>query len=81
MPLLTDLDELERLGAAGVLSFQSLYARAADGARRSNDPIKAGGRRAKAQRRVGAVPHARCGETRPEMLVARSRPEASAYKC
>ena len=28
MPLLTDPDELERLGAAGVLSFQSLYARA-----------------------------------------------------
>jgi lambda repressor-like predicted transcriptional regulator len=26
--LLTDLDELERLGAAGVLSFESLYARA-----------------------------------------------------
>ena len=28
VPLLTDLDELERLGSAGVLSFQSLYARA-----------------------------------------------------
>ena len=28
VPLLTDLDELERRGAAGVLSFQSLYARA-----------------------------------------------------
>lgn len=28
VPLLTDLDELERLGAAGVLSFESLYARA-----------------------------------------------------
>ncbi len=28
IPLLTDLDELERLGSAGVLSFQSLYARA-----------------------------------------------------
>jgi hypothetical protein len=27
MPLLTDLDDLERLGAAGVLSFESLYAR------------------------------------------------------
>jgi hypothetical protein len=26
--LLTDLDELERLGSAGVLSFQSIYARA-----------------------------------------------------
>jgi hypothetical protein len=29
VPLLTDLDELERLGSAGVLSYQSLYARAA----------------------------------------------------
>jgi hypothetical protein len=29
IPLLTDLDELERLGSAGVLSYQSLYARAA----------------------------------------------------
>ncbi|MFY9663353.1 MAG: hypothetical protein WAK19_02780 [Candidatus Cybelea sp.] len=29
VPLLTDLDELERLGAAGVLSFESLYARVA----------------------------------------------------
>jgi hypothetical protein len=28
VPLLTDLDELERLGSAGVLSFQSLYAKA-----------------------------------------------------
>jgi hypothetical protein len=28
VPLLTDLHELERLGAAGVLSFESLYARA-----------------------------------------------------
>ena len=28
VPLLTDLAELERLGSAGVLSFQSLYARA-----------------------------------------------------
>jgi hypothetical protein len=28
VPFLTDLDELERLGAAGVLSFESLYARA-----------------------------------------------------
>jgi hypothetical protein len=28
MPLLTDTAELERLGSAGVLSFQSLYARA-----------------------------------------------------
>jgi len=27
VPLLTDLDELERLGDAGVLSFESLYAR------------------------------------------------------
>jgi len=27
--LLTDLDELDRLGAAGVLSFESLYARSA----------------------------------------------------
>jgi hypothetical protein len=27
VPLLTDLDELERLGSAGVLSFESLYAR------------------------------------------------------
>ena len=27
-PLLTDTDELERLGSAGVLSFQSLYAKA-----------------------------------------------------
>jgi hypothetical protein len=29
VPLMTDLDELERLGSAGVLSFESLYARAA----------------------------------------------------
>jgi hypothetical protein len=28
VPLLTDPDELERLGSAGVLSFESLYARA-----------------------------------------------------
>ena len=28
VPLLTDTDELERLGSAGVLSFQSLYANA-----------------------------------------------------
>jgi hypothetical protein len=28
VPLLTDADELERLGAAGILSFQSMYARA-----------------------------------------------------
>jgi hypothetical protein len=28
VPFLTDLDELERLGAAGVLSFESIYARA-----------------------------------------------------
>jgi hypothetical protein len=28
VPLLTDLEELERLGSAGVLSFQSLYAKA-----------------------------------------------------
>lgn len=28
VPLLTDTDELDRLGAAGILSFQSLYARA-----------------------------------------------------
>ena len=28
VPLLTDLDELERLGSVGVLSFQSLYAKA-----------------------------------------------------
>ncbi len=27
LPFLTDLDDLERLGAAGVLSFESLYAR------------------------------------------------------
>lgn len=27
VPFLTDLDELERLGSAGVLSFESLYAR------------------------------------------------------
>ncbi len=27
VPLLTDLDELDRLGSAGVLSFESLYAR------------------------------------------------------
>ena len=27
VPLLTDLDELERLGAVGVLSFESLYAK------------------------------------------------------
>jgi hypothetical protein len=29
VPFLTDLDELERLGSAGVLSFESIYARAA----------------------------------------------------
>lgn len=29
IPLLTDLGELDRLGSAGVLSFESLYARAA----------------------------------------------------
>ena len=28
VPLLTDLDELDRLGSAGVLSFESLYAKA-----------------------------------------------------
>lgn len=28
VPLLTDTDELERLGSAGILSFQSIYARA-----------------------------------------------------
>jgi hypothetical protein len=28
VPLLTDTDELERLGSVGILSFQSLYARA-----------------------------------------------------
>jgi hypothetical protein len=28
VPMLTDPDELERLGAAGILSFQSMYARA-----------------------------------------------------
>ncbi len=27
VPLLTDTDELERLGSAGILSFQSMYAR------------------------------------------------------
>jgi hypothetical protein len=27
VPLLTDLDELERLGAAGTLSFESIYAK------------------------------------------------------
>jgi hypothetical protein len=27
IPLLTNLDELDRLGSAGVLSFESLYAR------------------------------------------------------
>jgi hypothetical protein len=29
VPLLTDLKELSRLGSAGVLSFESLYSRAA----------------------------------------------------
>lgn len=29
VPLVTDLDELDRLGSAGVLSFESLYARSA----------------------------------------------------
>jgi|SRR5579883_2110494 len=29
VPFLTDLDELERLGSAGVLSFESIYARGA----------------------------------------------------
>jgi len=29
IPLLTDLDQLSRLGNAGVLSFESLYARVA----------------------------------------------------
>jgi hypothetical protein len=28
VPLLTDLDELERLGSVGALSFESIYARA-----------------------------------------------------
>jgi pimeloyl-ACP methyl ester carboxylesterase len=44
-------------------------------ARRSSDPIKAGARRARAQRRVGAGAACTvCGETRAEALVARSRP-------
>ncbi len=29
VPLLTDLHELDRLGSAGILSFESIYARAA----------------------------------------------------
>ena len=44
--------------------------------RRSNDPIKAGVRKAKAQRRVGqGAACTQCGESRPEALVARSRPK------
>jgi hypothetical protein len=44
--------------------------------RRSSDPIKAGVRKAKAQRRVGqGAACTQCGESRPEALVARSRPK------
>ncbi len=43
--------------------------------RKTNDPIKAGARKAKAQRRVGAAASCTaCGESRPEALVTRSRP-------
>ena len=45
-------------------------------ARRSNDPIKAGARKAKAQRRVGqGAACTQCGESRPEALVTRTRPK------
>jgi len=44
-------------------------------ARRSNDPIKSGARRAKAQRQVGRdAVCTQCGEKRSNMLVRRSRP-------
>lgn len=44
--------------------------------RRSNDPIKAGVRQAKRQRRVGeGAACADCGEKRAEMLVRSSRPK------
>jgi hypothetical protein len=45
-------------------------------ARYSNDPIKSDARRAKARRRVGyGGTCTRCGESRAEALVARSRPK------
>lgn len=45
-------------------------------ARRSNDPIKTGARKARTQRRVGqGVQCTACGESRAEALVARSRPK------
>ena len=43
---------------------------------RSNDPIKSGARKAKAQRKVGqGAVCTECGESRAEALVARSRPK------
>jgi hypothetical protein len=49
-------------------------------ARRSNDPIKAGARRARAQRRVGVGAQCTdCGENRPAMLVRSSRPRRCAH--
>jgi hypothetical protein len=43
--------------------------------RKSNDPIKAATRRSKVDRRLGeAKSCTQCGESRPEALVARSRP-------
>jgi hypothetical protein len=51
-------------------------------ARRSNDPIKAGARGAKAQRRAGqGAACADCGKSAPDVpLVARSRPKRC-YEC
>lgn len=44
--------------------------------RRSNDPIKAGARNAKTQRRVGLnIKCSQCGDARPNMLVRNSRPK------
>ena len=45
-------------------------------ARRSTDPMKAAARRSRSQRRVGqGAACTQCGESRPEALVARSRPK------
>jgi len=49
--------------------------------RRSNDPVKTAVRKAKTQRRVGrGAACGDCGESRPETLVARSRPKRC-YAC
>lgn len=48
---------------------------------RSNDPIKTGVRKAKAQRRTGdGALCSDCGDNRPEMLVRNSRPKRC-HKC